>query len=205
MKEKILDAIKELRISSKKRRFVQSFDLIISLKDYDIRKAENKFIEDVVLPHGRGEDAKVVVFSDTLKDLGCEILTSKDIEFYLKNRREAKKLVKETDFFLAEPALMVLVGKAFGQFMGTRGKMPKIITTDASKMVENYKRVTRIKVRDSPVIQCLVGNENMKDEEIAENIEAVLKAVQLRLPKGKQNIKEVLLKLTMSKPVKIKV
>ncbi|MEM7826114.1 MAG: 50S ribosomal protein L1 [Candidatus Aenigmatarchaeota archaeon] len=205
MREKILGAIKELRESSKKRNFVQSFDLIISLKDYDVRKAENKFVEDIVLPNGRGESAKIVVFSDTIKDLDCEILTSKDIEFYSKNKREAKKLVKETDFFLADPSLMVLVGKTFGQFMGTRGKMPKVIAGDVKKMVEDYKKSVRIKVRDAPVIQCLVGKENMKDEEIAENVEAVLKAVQTKLPKGKQNIKEVLLKLTMSKPVKIEV
>ncbi|MEM5836167.1 MAG: 50S ribosomal protein L1 [Candidatus Aenigmatarchaeota archaeon] len=205
MKEKILKSIKELRKNSKKRNFVQSFDLIISLKDFDVRKAENKFTEDILLPHGRGEDAKIVVFSDTIKDLDCEILTSKDIEKYAKSKREIKKLVKNTDFFFAEPNLMVLVGKVFGQFMGPRGKLPKIITGDVTKLVENYKKTVRVRIKDAPVIQCMVGKENMKDEDVAENVEVVLKAILTKLPRGIQNIKNVWLKLTMSKPVKIEV
>ena len=43
----------------------------------------------------------------------------------------------------------------------------------------------------------------MKDEQIAENIEAVLKSLEEKLPKGKHNIKEILLKLSMSKPIKV--
>ncbi|MEM5766366.1 MAG: 50S ribosomal protein L1 [Candidatus Aenigmatarchaeota archaeon] len=205
MREKILKAIEELRKNSKKRNFPQTFDLIVSLKEFDIKKPENKFTEDVILPNGRGEEAKIVVFSDTLKELDCEVLTSSDIEKYSKNKRLAKKLVRDVDFFLAEPKMMVLVGKVFGQYMGPKGKLPKIISGNANKIVEDYKKVVRIRIKDAPVIQCAVGKENMKDEEIAENVESVLKAIQAKLPRGIQNIKMVLLKLTMSKPVKIEV
>ncbi|MEM5772873.1 MAG: 50S ribosomal protein L1 [Candidatus Aenigmatarchaeota archaeon] len=205
MKEKILKAIQELRKTSKKRNFSQSFDLIVSLKEFDVKKPENKFVEDVILPNGRGEKAKVVVFSDSFKGLDCEVLGSNDLEKYSKNKREAKKLVRDTDFFLAEPKMMVLVGKVFGQYMGPRNKLPKVISGDVAKMVEDYKNAVRIRIKDSPVIQCLVGKENMKDEEIAENVEAVLKAIQAKLPRGLQNIKSIMIKLTMSKPVKIEV
>ena len=205
MKEKILKAIEKLRKNSKKRNFPQTFDLIISLKEFDIKKPENKFVEDIILPNGRGEEAKIVVFSDTLKDLDCEILTSSDLEKYSKNKREAKKLVRNTDFFFAEPKMMVLVGKVFGQYMGPKGKLPKIITGEINKIVKDYKKAVRVRIKDAPVIQCAVGKENMKDEEIAENVEAVLKAIQAKLPRGLQNIKSILLKLTMSKPVKVEV
>jgi large subunit ribosomal protein L1 len=205
MKEKILKAIEEVRKNSKKRNFSQTFDLIVSLKEYDVKKPENRFSEDVILPNGRGENAKIVVFSDTIKDLDCEILGSAEIEKYSKNKREAKKLVKNTDFFFAEPKIMVLVGKVFGQYMGPKGKLPKIIVGDVGKIVEDYKKAVRIRIKDSPVIQCAVGKENMKDEEIAENVEAVLKAIEAKLPRGTQNIKSIWLKLTMGKPVKVEV
>lgn len=205
MKEKILKAIQELRKISKKRNFSQSFDLIVSLKEFDIKKPENRFTEDIILPHGRGEEAKVVVFSDSFKDLDCEVLGTSDLERYSKNKREAKKLVRNTDFFLAEPKMMVLVGKIFGQYMGPRNKLPKVIVGDAAKMVSDYKKAVRIRIKDSPVIQCLVGKENMKDEEIAENVEAVLKAILPKLPRGIQNIKSIMIKMTMSKPVKVEV
>ncbi|MGC8812775.1 MAG: 50S ribosomal protein L1 [Candidatus Aenigmatarchaeota archaeon] len=205
MKEKIMAKIKELREKSKKRNFLQSFDLIVNLKELDTKKPENKITEDVVLPHGRGSEAKVIVFSDTIKNVDAQILTSADVEKIGKNKRETRRIAKNTDFFLAEPKLMPLIGKYFGQFLGPRGKMPKIISGNVEKVVENYKKSVRIRIKDSPVVQCLVGKENMKDEEIAENVEAVIEALKAKLPKGKQNIKEVLLKLTMSKPVKIEV
>jgi len=205
MKENILKTIEELKKGTKKRNFSQTFDLIISLKEFDVKKPENKFTEDVVLPHGRGEEAGVVVFSDTLKNLDCDVLTGADIERYSKNKREARKLVKSTEFFFAEPKLMATVGKVFGQFIGPRGKLPKIITGDIADTVKNYRNAVRVKVKDSPVIQCLIGKENMKDEEVAENVEAVVKALEAKLPKGIHNIKSIMLKLTMSKPMKVEV
>jgi len=204
MNQKILEAIKELRKVSSKRNFNQSFDLIVNLKEFDTKKSENKINEEFVLPHGRG-DVKVVVFSDTLKGLECEVLTSKDVENLAKNKRAARKFIKETDFFLAEASMMPLIGKHLGQFLAPRQKMPKVISGNVESMIKNLKKSVRIVVKSSPVIQCIVGKEDMKDEEICENIESLLKHLEAVLPKGKRNVKNVLLKLTMSKPVEIKV
>jgi large subunit ribosomal protein L1 len=89
--------------------------------------------------------------------------------------------------------------------MGPRGKLPKVIAGDISKIVKDYKKAVRVRIKDAPVIQCAVGKESMKDEEVAENVEAVLKAIQAKLPRGVQNIKTVWLKFTMGNPVKIEV
>lgn len=203
MNEKILSAIKEVRKSSKKRNFSQTFDLIVNLKEIDLKKPENKFSEDVLLPYGRGREARVVLFSDSIKEAKCEILTSDDITALSKNKRASKKLANQTDFFLAEPKLMPLIGKTLGIYLGPRGKMPKLVVGDVDTLIKNCKNSVRVRLKDSPVIQCMVGVEDMKDEQIAENILAVLKFLEGRLPKGKANIKEVLLKLTMSKPIKV--
>ncbi len=207
MTEKILKAIKELREKSKKRNFIQTFDLIVNLKEMDLKKPENKFTEDLILPHGKGKEAKIIIFSDVIKeeDVNCPVLKSSDIEILAKNKREAKKLVKRTDFFLAEPKLMPTIGKMLGQFLAPKGKMPKIISGDVKKMIEDYKKAVRIRIKDSPVIQCPVGNEGMEDREVADNIKAVIEFLSGRLPKGEKNIAEVFLKFTMSKPVKVEV
>ncbi|MCD6371129.1 MAG: 50S ribosomal protein L1 [Candidatus Aenigmarchaeota archaeon] len=204
-KEKILEALKRLRESSKKRNFVQSVDLVINLKGLDLRKPENRLEKDVILPYGRGEDAKIVVFADTIRNLEVPILTSKDIENLSKNKREVKKLARRTDFFLAEPSLMPVVGKFLGRFLGPRGKMPRILRGDSGKMIEEYKKAITIRVKNNPVVQCLVGKENMKDEEIAENVMEVYKTLISLLPKGEVNVKNIYLKFTMSKPVKVEV
>ncbi|OYT42704.1 MAG: 50S ribosomal protein L1 [Candidatus Aenigmarchaeota archaeon ex4484_224] len=206
MREEILKALEELRKNSKKRNFVQSVDLIINLKGIDVKRPENRINEDLILPFGRGEDAKIAVFTDTFRNLkGVDIYTSKDIEEIAKNKREIKKLAKKYDFFLAEPQLMPLIGKYFGKYFAPRGKMPRPIRGDPQKMVDAYKKSINIRMKNAPVIQCLVGKENMEDEKIARNIEEVLKFVISKLPKERANIKNVLIKFTMSKPVKVKV
>ncbi len=53
------------------------------------------------------------------------------------------------------------------------------------------------------MIQCMVGKENMDDNQIVENIEGVVKFLEKNLPKGKININNFLLKFTMGKPVKV--
>ncbi len=205
MEKEILEALKTLRENSKKRNFVQTVDLIINLKGIDIKKPENKITEDIVLPFGRGEDAKIAVFTDTYRNLNVDVYTSKDIEEIAKNKREAKKLAKKYDFFLAEPQLMPVVGRFLGRFLAPRGKMPKPIRGDVEKTIDLYKKSIRIRIKNAPVIQCLVGKENMDDEKLAKNIEEVIKTVVSKLPKGRANIKSVLVKFTMSSPVKIKV
>ena len=204
MLEQIEKALNELK-AGEKRNFVQTVDLIVSLKGIDLKKAESKFSEDLVLPHGRGKDAKVVIFSDNLSNLDCDILTSADIQRIATNKREAKKMGRNIDFFLSEAPLMPLIGKLLGQILAPRGKMPKIITGDVKNLVENYKRSVRVAVKNAPVIQCFVGREDMDNRKIAENVEAVLKLLETKLQQGRQNIGKVLLKLTMTKPVKVEV
>lgn len=204
MLEQIEKSLSELK-NSGKRNFVQSIDLIVSLKGIDLKKQESKFSEDFVLPHGGGEESTVAVFSDSLSNLGCDILTTADIQRFAGNKRDARKLADGTDFFLSEAPLMPLIGKAFGQILAPRGKMPKVIVGDARMLVENCKKSVRVAVKNSPVIQCLVGKEDMDMKKIAENVESVLKFLETKLPRGRQNIGKVLVKLTMSKPVKIEV
>lgn len=204
MNESILKSVEEARKNSKRRNFVQTFDLIVTLKGIDVKKPENRFVEEVELPHGKGKESSVVIFSDVTKDVGVKVMKGGEIEELGKNKRAAKELVKSTDFFLADPPLMPQVGKHLGQFLGPRGKMPKVIKGEnIKKLVERYKKSVRIRIKDSPVIQCAVGNEEMEDGEIVENVMSVINFLKEKLPKGADNINKVYLKLTMGKPVKV--
>lgn len=205
MNENVLKAIKETRESAKKRNFSQTFDLIVNIKLIDLKKPENRLNEVFILPKGRGKDANVVVFSDSIKESSLKVYKSSDIEKLGGNKRELKKLSREVDFFLSEPKLMPAVGKSLGSVLAPKGKMPAILAGDFSQMVENFKKSVRLKMKDSPVIQCMVGTENMKDDDITQNIVSILNFLEKRLPKGKNNIGKVMVKLTMGKPIKIEI
>lgn len=206
MNEKILSTIKSVRDSSEKRNFSQTFDFIVNLKEIDLKKPENRIDDSFQLPHGKGKDAHVVLFTDMYKEVdGAEVISSQDIVKLAGNKQAAKKLANEADFLFGEPKVMPVVGKNLGTILGPRGKVPKILAGDPKTLVDVSKKSIRIRVKDAPVIQCAVGTDKMSDEQVAENVEALIKFLEHKLPRGKANIAKMKLKLTMGKPVKLEV
>jgi large subunit ribosomal protein L1 len=78
MTQEIIDAVKEAKEQAKPRNFTQSIDVIINIKDLDVRKPENRFSEEVALPNGRGKEIKIGV----IVILMAPILFSKIIAFF---------------------------------------------------------------------------------------------------------------------------
>lgn len=186
-------------IQQSKKNFTQSFDLIITLRNIDLKKPENKFSKDILLPHGRGKDIEVGIISDRLPGA----ITKTDVEKLTK--KEIKHLNKKYGFFVCEAPLMPLVGKVLGRYLGPKGKMPRLLppTQDVNSLVNEMKRSVRINVATSPIIQVIVGTEKMGNDQIKENVLHVVDEVKKALPKGESQMKNVLVKLTMGKPVKV--
>lgn len=211
MSEKTLTAIKKARESAPKRNFKQSFDLSINLKNVDMKKPENKVKTEVTLPHPVAKVAKIGIFADTLipkaKEVQDLVLIRKDqIDSYAQNKKAAKALANSCHAFIAEAPLMPQVAKALGPFLAVRNKMPKPIppmVPDLKPVIERSKNAVRLALKDSPVVNCRIGYEDMKDEQVSENIDAAIAAVAAALPKGKEQIKNAFVKLTMGKPAKI--
>jgi len=201
----ILENIKKAK-ESEKRNFNQTFDLIINLKEIDLKKAGNRIDEHFILPKGTGKETSITLFSDSAKKIeGCKIIKEMDIEDLAKKKKNLKKVIKETDFFLSEPKLMPVVGKHLGKFLAPRGMMPKPVAGDISKIIEGTKKSIKITLSKQPIIHTVVGSEKMDDKDVEENIKALLVYLQKKLPRGKDNIKSVYLKTTMGHPVKIEV
>ncbi|OGI12251.1 50S ribosomal protein L1 [Candidatus Micrarchaeota archaeon RBG_16_36_9] len=208
--EKIINAIKKSREDSK-RNFKQSFDLAINLKNIDLKKPDNKVKTEVKLPNGLGKETNVGVIVDSLfpqtKDLPNVIVIRKEnLENFGKNKKEAKKIAKQSKYFLAEAPLMPMIGKFLGPILAPRNLMPLPIPVNANlkAMIEEKRNVLKIQLRESPTIHVPIGMEDMDDQKIAENADAVIKNVISKLPKGKEQIKNYIVKLTMGKPVKFK-
>lgn len=204
----ILEELKKAKTESKKRKFNQTWDLIISLTGLDLKKPENRFNTEFALPEGRGRDIKVAVFADAVaaeaKKCADFVIRKEEIESLGKDKKRLKKLTKDYDWFLAEAPLMPLIGKTFGPVLAPRGKMPKPIPPKGIEpLVQLARRSVRIALKTTPVIQVSIGTENMPEEEVAKNIEALYNFVKDRMPKGKTNIRAVYVKLTMGKPVKL--
>jgi len=193
-----------------KRKFKQSVDLVVNLKDVDMSNPANRIDEEVYLPSGRGESAKIGVFATgemalKAKDVADVVFKPEDLEELAKDSKNAKKVAETYDFFISEAPLMPTVGKTLGRFFGPRGKMPLPIppNADVAAEVEKLRNTVRIRSKDKTTFHCLVGKEDMGPEAISENIEAVLKAVEEKLERGKMNLKSAYVKTTMGAPVRV--
>jgi large subunit ribosomal protein L1 len=201
----LLESIKKAR-EAKKRKFNQTFDLIINLKEIDLKKAESKINEHFILPKGTGKEVSITLFSDTAKNIeGCKIVKGLEIEDLAKNKKMIKKLIDETNFFLSEPKLMPVVGKYLGKFLAPRGMMPKPVAGNINETIEGMKESIKILMDKQPIIHTIVGSEKMDDKDIEENIKSLLSYLEKKFPRGKQNIKSIYLKTTMGQPVKLEV
>ncbi|MEM2971008.1 MAG: 50S ribosomal protein L1 [Candidatus Bathyarchaeia archaeon] len=208
----IVEAVKTAKEKSKKRNFTQSVELIVSLKDVDIKSSEGKLQEIVELPHLPAKANRICVIATgelalKARKANADIVIERaELESLAGKKRELRKLANDYDVFIAEAPLMPLVGRVLGPFLGPRGKMPIPVspTTDISSLIEKHRKTVLVRMRNQPVLQCRVGTENMREEEIAENVQAVLRAVEGKLKRGVKNIKLAYVKTSMGTPVKVK-
>ncbi len=204
LKKQLQEALSELR-KEKQRKFDQTVDLIINLQKFDIKKNQiNLFI---TIPH-KIKEKKTGAFLES-KNKNIETITKEEFKKY-SDKKEINKLVKKFDFFIAQASLMPKIATVFGRFLGPAGKMPSpqlgiIINADdktINELKEKINNSVRIKVKESS-IKLAVGKQGMKDEEIIENILIIYNNILKVLPREKENIKNISLKFTMTKPQKI--
>ena len=211
MKQDILEAVKKAKEESKPRNFTQSIDVVITIKDLDVKKPENRIDEEVLLPNGRGKDVKIAFIADgelalQAKNAGADMVINKgELEEMGKDRKEAKKIANRHDFFVAQADMMPLVGRFLGPVLGPRKKMPKPVpaTIKPEPILERLKSTVKVRIKDQPVIQALVGTQDMEDELIAANIDAVLAVLDQKLEKGRNQIKSMYVKTTMGPVVRV--
>lgn len=205
----LLEAVQKALRLGKKRRFKQSVDLIIVLRDVDIRSPEGRIREIVYLPKKPPKEPRICVVAEGDMEVkarqipGVEVFNRQDILQLRGNRKAAKKIAKRCDWVLVMAPLMGLVGGTLGPALGPRGKAPTPVPpqADIAQVVERFKRAVWVRVRNQPQIMVRVGTEDMAPEDIVENIKAVLGAVEGRL--GKQKIAKLYVKKTMGPPVMV--
>ena len=214
-KEDLLKSLKELKEKSEKRNFNQTIDLIITLKNLNLKKPEDQvdFFQSLHFPVGKKVKVCALVGPELIgqaKEV-CDVAISvDDFDKYAKDKKAIKKIAQECDYFVAQANIMPKVAAIFGKVLGPKGKMPNpkagcVVPPNANLKVlySRMQKLVKLSAKVMPMIQCIVGKEDSKEEEIIDNILVVYDGLIHHLPGGKNNIKNVLLKLTMSKPVKL--
>jgi large subunit ribosomal protein L1 len=204
--KKTIDIVEKALEESKKldRKFKQNVDLVFNLKNIDMNLPKNRIDQEVILPHGRGKEAKVAIFaSGELANKSKKhvdlLIKPEEIEELSSNKKKFKKIADEHEFFIAEAPLMPTIGKSLGTVLGPRGKMPKPVppNADVSGMVTNLRKTVKVRSKNTITFHTIAGSADMPKEHIAENIDTIVKRIEGILERGRLNIGSVYVKTTM--------
>jgi large subunit ribosomal protein L1 len=200
----IEDTVSRALAEAPDRNFRETVDLAVNLRDLDLNDPSARVDESVVLPAGTGQDTTIVVFADGETAVRAEavadaVYDASDLEDLGDDDDAAKDLAESTDFFVAEAQLMQDIGRELGTILGPRGKMPTPLEPDDDvvEVVNRMQNTVQLRSRDRRTFHTRVGAEDMLAEEIADNVDVILRRLHATLEKGPLNVDSVYVKTTM--------
>jgi len=188
-------------------KFNESIDVAINL-GIDAKKSDQTVRGSVVLPAGTGKTVRVAVFAqgDKVKaaqDAGADIVGLDDLAAEIKGGK------MDFDVVIATPDTMRVVGQ-LGQILGPRGLMPNpkvgTVTQDVAAAVKNAKAgQVQYRADKTGIVQCTIGRASFTVDALAENLKALLDAVNKSRPSGIKGIylKKVSVSSTMGIGVRV--
>jgi large subunit ribosomal protein L1 len=208
--QQLAELVKKGTDQSKERKFTQSIEVILTLKEVDPKKTDLNINEIVYLPHPASKKAKVCFIGSGDLALRAKaanadmVMDPAKLENYAGSKRDAKKLARSYDFFLADTALMPRIGKVLGQALGPKGKIPTPVPPNAQveTMIGRMRTAVRVRSRGSLGVMAKAGDTALSGPDLAENILAVVAAISKKLPNGDKNVKTLMVKTSMGKPAK---
>ena len=202
--QELEEAVSRALSEAPPRNFRETVDLAINLRDLDLNDPANRVDESIVLPGGTGQETTIVVFAEgetavRAREVADEVYDGDDLEELGDDEDEAKDLADEVDFFVADASMMQDIGRLLGTVLGPRGKMPTPLQPDDDvvETVNRMKNTVQVRSRDRRTFHTRVGAEDMDPEEIADNIDVILRRLHANLEKGPLNLDSVYVKTTM--------
>merc|ERR1719471_1635323 len=115
----------------KKRKFLETVELQIGLKDYDTQR-DKRFAGTIKLPHVPRPRMKVCVLGDAVhceqaQKAGLPFKSVDDLKKLNKNKKLVKKLAQSFDAFVASQVLVPQIPRLLGPGLNKAGKFPALV------------------------------------------------------------------------------
>jgi large subunit ribosomal protein L10Ae len=194
----ILEASKE-----KPRKFVETVELQIGLKDYDTQR-DKRFSGTVKLPHIPRPRMKICVLGDAVHceaaaGLEMDKKSVEDLKKLNKNKKMVKKLAQSFDAFMASQALIPQIPRLLGPGLNKAGKFPTMVThsDDLKKKADDIRANVKFQLKKVLCIGVAVGHVGMNEDELRQNILIAVNFLVSLLKKNWQNVNTLHVKSTM--------
>ncbi|HAD29758.1 MAG TPA: 50S ribosomal protein L1 [Rhodobacteraceae bacterium] len=192
-----------------KAKFDETVEIALNL-GVDPRHADQMVRGVVTLPNGTGKSVRVAVFArgpkaEEAQAAGADIVGAEDLMEVVQGGKI------DFDRCIATPDMMPIVGR-LGKVLGPRNLMPNpkvgTVTMDVKAAVEAAKGgEVQFKVEKAGVVHAGVGKASFTEAALAENVKALIDAVQKAKPSGSKGayMKKIALSSTMGPGVTVDV
>lgn len=207
----VSEGIAELRKIMKQRKFTETIELQIGLKDYDPQK-DKRFVGSVRLPNNPRPNLKICIIADEKhKDEVAKFSIDVDVVDleYLKKFNKEKKLIKgwakKYSLLIASDTVLKKVPVVVGPILNRIQMFPQVVTHNEPLLgkVEDIRSSVKWQLKKVTCLAAAVGSANMSDDELRVNVMMSLNFLVSLLKKGWHNCKSVHIKSTMSKSIKL--
>ncbi|XP_062016870.1 large ribosomal subunit protein uL1 [Rosa rugosa] len=205
------EAISIIMVASKEknRKFTETIELQIGLKNYDPQK-DKRFSGSVKLPHIPRPKMKVCMLGDAqhveeAQKIGLEYMDVEALKKLNKNKKLVKKLAKKYHAFLASEAVIKQIPRLLGPGLNKAGKFPTLVSHQESleSKISETKATIKFQLKKVLCMGVAVGNVSMEEKQIFQNVQLSVNFLVSLLKKNWQNVKCLNLKTTMGKPYRI--
>jgi len=209
--EAVKDAITQIvgEAREKKRKFNETIELQIGLKNYDPQK-DKRFSGSVKLPHIPRPKMKVCMLGDAqhvdqAEKLGLEYMDVESLKKMNKNKKLVKKLAKKYHAFLASEAIIKQIPRLLGPGLNKAGKFPTLVSHQESleAKVNETKATVKFQLKKVLCMGVAVGNMSMDEKQIQQNLQMSVNFLVSLLKKNWQNVRCLYVKSTMGKRVRV--
>ena len=207
----ITEGLTAILKDKKARKFTESVELQIGLKDYDPQK-DKRFAGSVRLPHIPRPGLKICLIGDAkhldiVKAQGIKV-DAVDFDFlktFNKDKKLVKKWAKQYTMLLASDSLVKKIPTVLGPILNRIGMFPQVVThnEDLRTKVDDARASIKFQLKKVTCLAVAIGNEKMTEEELRQNISMGVNFLASLLKKGWHNLKSVHIKTTMGKPFKL--
>merc|ERR1712243_534361 len=200
-----VEAILKSSQGEKKRNFLETVELQISLKNYDPQK-DKRFSGTVKLPHVPREKYRVCVLGDAAHcdQANANEISCMDVEALKKlnkDKKLVKKLAKKYDAFLASDALIRQIPRLLGPGLNKAGKFPTILgaSDDMNAKIGEMQQTIKFQMKKVLCLAVAVGTVEMSADELAQNINMSINFLVSLLKKQWQNVRSLHIKSSMGR------
>eukprot|EP00922_Rhytidocystis_sp_ex-Travisia-forbesii_P047168 GHVS01070283.1.p1 GENE.GHVS01070283.1~~GHVS01070283.1.p1 ORF type:complete len:203 (+),score=32.16 GHVS01070283.1:263-871(+) len=195
--------------TTKKRKFVETVELQIGLKDYDTQR-DKRFAGSVRLPHLPRPRMQVCVLGDQVhceqaQNVGVDFMDVEQLKKLNKNKKLVKKLANKYDAFLASQVLIPQIPRLLGPGLNKAGKFPTLLTHNdkLDEKINEIKSSVKFQLKKVLCMGVAVGNVEMGEDEIRQNTTLAINFLVSLLKKNWNNVRTLHIKSTMGKPNRI--